>query len=217
MRALGKYSREGGETGRKIIASCLPAFPAIIKLANFPIPSRWHRVCTGLYSTTHIIMATQEHHDMVMDDIKTSDQGKKARPVQLQVLIGEWQNETYFKDNPGKTGVGKIEYEWMGGGYFIVEQFADAFPNNESHNGICIIEYDGGDEDCTGHFFDNMGYHRHYHIGIHGDAYTIRGKWERYFGEISADKNSIRGTWEQSKDGANWEYLCDTIMTRRKD
>jgi hypothetical protein len=132
----------------------------------------------------------------------------------LEVLIGKWRNEIQFKSNPDNSGTGSVSYEWMEGGFFLVEHFEQTFKKEGKHKGISITGYDSESQTCLSHFFDNHGNIRFYKLRIEARIFTITGEWERYKGEISEDGNTITGTWEQSKDGANWQYMCDVKQTR---
>ncbi len=102
----------------------------------------------------------------------------------------------------------------MEGGFFIIERFEQTFTKEKAHKGISIIGNDHESQTCLSHFFDSHGNTRTYKLSIVDGIFTITGEWERYTGKISADGNTITGTWEQSKDGSEWEYLCDVKQTR---
>lgn len=132
----------------------------------------------------------------------------------LAVLIGKWSTDIEFNNAPDNRGTGTVTYEWMEGGFFLVEHFEHNFTKEGAHKGLSIIGFDGEGQSCVSHFFDNHGNKRLYKVSIEDRAFKINGQWERYSGEISDDGNTITGTWEQAKDGSNWQYLCDTKQTR---
>lgn len=132
----------------------------------------------------------------------------------LEVLIGKWSNETHFRTDPENEGTGTITYEWMEGGFFIVEHFENSFSKEKPHKGIRIIGFDESKGCCTAHFFDSFGYTRQYEVSIEDNLLKIAGEFERYSGAISENGRKITGTWEQAKDGTNWQYLCDVRQTK---
>lgn len=134
----------------------------------------------------------------------------------LEALIGEWKEETSFKNDPENSGTGKATFEWLDGGFFIVWRFDSNYKKHGEHKGLCVIGYDEATKSCTGHFFDNLGYARTYQVNITNDELKIKGEFERYSAEFSNQGKTLTGTWEHSKDGSNWEYLCDVKQTRLK-
>jgi hypothetical protein len=154
-------------------------------------------------------------------ETKTKAPEKPSKPSaelqNLEVLIGRWNNDITFKSDPHNKGTGSGRFEWMDGRFFIVEHFEQDFKKEGTHKGISIIGFDYDSQSCISHFFDNHGNMRTYKMEIKDRIFTITGDWERYRGEISEDGNTITGTWEISKDGENWQYLCDSKQTRLKD
>ena len=134
----------------------------------------------------------------------------------LAILIGRWNTDIKFKSDPDNQGNGWVTYEWMDGGFFIIEHFANNFKKEESHRGISIIGYDNQTQACVSRFFDNHGNFRTYKLSIKDGVFTITGDRERYTGKINDGGNTITGAWEQSTDGKSWQYLCDTTQTRIK-
>jgi hypothetical protein len=151
-------------------------------------------------------------------EMKTPSPEQPTKPApelkSMEVLIGKWNNEIQFKSDPDNEGTGWVTYEWMEGGFFIVEHFEQTFKKERAHKGISIIDYDRQSQTCLSHFFDSHGNIRTYKLSIRDGVFMITGAWERYKGEISEDGDTITGTWEQAKDGSNWEYLCDVKQTR---
>jgi hypothetical protein len=149
---------------------------------------------------------------------KTQAPEQPSRPAaelkNLEVLIGKWRIDIEFKNAQDNGGTGSVTYEWLEGGFFIVEHFEQNFAKEGQHKGISIISYDNESQACLSDFFDNHGNRRAYKLSIENGTFKITGQWERFTGEISEDRNTITGTWEQAKDGSNWQYLCDVKQTR---
>ena len=132
----------------------------------------------------------------------------------LDVLVGKWNVTLEFKSDPANRGTGWESYEWMDGGFFLVGRFDRTFSKEKSHTGMTIFGADVTGKNCLGHFFDNQGNSRIYDVSLRDGVFKLTGKWERYSGQVSEDGTTISGTWEQSKDGIDWEYLCDITQTK---
>jgi hypothetical protein len=152
----------------------------------------------------------------VKTKVQAPEQPSRPAPElkRLETLIGKWKNDIEFKNDPDNSGTGSVTYEWMEGRFFIVERFEQRFAKEGTHQGISIIGYDGESRACLSHFFDNHGNIREYRLTIEDRQFKVSGPWERFTGEISKDESRITGTWELSKDGSNWQYLCDSTLTR---
>src|SRR5689334_17284581 len=120
---------------------------------------------------------------------KTPAPEQPAKPApelkSLGVLIGEWKHDIEFKNAPDNGGTGSVTYEWLEGGFFIVERFEQTFKKEGAHKGISIIGYDQDNKTCLSHFFDNHGNLRTYRLSIKDGVFTVAGEWERYTGKIS--------------------------------
>jgi hypothetical protein len=113
----------------------------------------------------------------------------------LDNLVGTWEI----------TGgaQGKVTYEWMEGGYFLI-QHVDLEQNGMRIKGVEIIgrERKFGEEpsdEIKSRFYDNMGDTFDYVYEMNGDSLTIwageKGSPAFYEGELSGDGNLLSGRW----------------------
>ena len=112
---------------------------------------------------------------------------------ELDRLLGRWAVS-------GPTVEGHVEYEWMEGGYFLI-QHVDITAFGRRIKGV---EYIGFDEDTTtlrSHFMDNHGSNFTYTWELEDDTLRI------WFGEKGSD-NSFRGTFDESGDSysGRWQW-----------
>ena len=111
----------------------------------------------------------------------------------LDRLVGRWKVS-------GPDVNGEVEYEWMEGGFFLIQHVElEAFGRE-----IKGAEYIGFDEDTgtlRSHFVDNQGSNFTYTWDLDGDDLWI------WFGEKGSD-NFFHGTFEESGDrySGRWQW-----------
>ena len=140
----------------------------------------------------------------------------------LGVFVGEWTLEPDFPGAPPMDMRGRVVWEWMEGGRFLVQRWEVAAP--EAPDGIAIIGFDEGRGTYLQHYFDSRGVARVYEMGLGEGLWTLsRTKpdfsdlnfWQRFEGRFGEDGRTIEGRWETSQDaGATWEL--DFHMTYRR-
>jgi hypothetical protein len=121
----------------------------------------------------------------------------------LDKLVGTWQ--IIGVDEMGCELRGRETFSWMEGGFFMKQEIDQDYAGQKI-SGIQIIGYErkwGADEssdECTSHFFDNMGNSWEYIWELEGNALTV---WGGYVGSpaafkanFSEDGNTITGRWE---------------------
>jgi hypothetical protein len=118
---------------------------------------------------------------------------KKPNPAlkKLNCLVGKWKQ---FGDADGTA-----EYEWMDGGFFLIQRFFFHMGKRRFKG----IEYIGFDEDTKtlrSHLMDNTGQNLTYTRDINGDTLTIwfgdKGSSNFYRGQFSKDSNILTGRWQ---------------------
>lgn len=138
------------------------------------------------------------------DDIynQTPQQSPTPNPdlKSLDRLVGTW--EVY--DPTGAGGVkGKIAYEWMEGGFFLM-QHVDLDHDGQKIKGIEIIGHErtfGAEpsDDIKSRFYDTMGNTLDYVYELDGDTLIIwggeKGSPAYFKGTFSDDGNSVTGGW----------------------
>jgi hypothetical protein len=127
----------------------------------------------------------------------------------LNRLVGTW--------NVTGGAEGTATYEWMDGGFFLV-QTVDLQQYGLTIKGIEVIGHEqtfGAEpgEDIRSRFYDNMGNTLDYVYELEGDTLTIwggeKGSPAYYKGEFSEDGTSVTGAWVYPGGGG-----YDSTMTR---
>jgi uncharacterized protein YndB with AHSA1/START domain len=153
---------------------------------------------------------------------KMTDNYQTAAPKpglkQLDRLVGTWNVS-------GPDIHGQIRFEWMEGGYFLIQYF-DFIHEGRKVKGIEVIGYERGweammnpetdtsDQDLTSRLFDNAGNTFTYTWEIEDDTLTIwggvKGSPAFYKGKFSDGGNTNSGAWEWPGGG------YESTMTRVK-
>lgn len=110
-------------------------------------------------------------------------------------LIGTW--------NVTGGARGQIRYEWMEGGFFLIQHVE--LEQEQQNKGIEIIGRERGfgatepSEDIKSRYYDNLGNTFDYVYELEGDTLTIwggeKGSPAYYKGRFSADGNILTGGW----------------------
>jgi hypothetical protein len=127
----------------------------------------------------------------------------------LDRLVGTW--------NVAGGAEGQITYEWLEGGFFLV-QHVDLEQDGQRLKGIEIIGHEkpfGAEPgpDLKSRYYDSMGNTLDYVYELEGDTLTIwggeRGSPAYFRGTFSADGNSCAGAWVYPGGGG-----YESTMTR---
>lgn len=128
----------------------------------------------------------------------------------LDKLVGCWQVSGGVQ--------GEITYEWMEGGFFLIQHVALEH-DGKKIKGIEIIGHeqkfmDAPGEELKSRYYDNLGSTFDYVYEMEGDTLTIwggeKGSPAYYKGTFSADGNTLKGGWVYPGGG------YDSISTRVK-
>jgi hypothetical protein len=142
------------------------------------------------------------------------------------VFVGEWTMEAGPPDGPPWPGEGRLSFEWIEGGGFLVQRWTVDLP--EAPNGVALIgvgdspvPVDPGDAEggYRQHYFDSRGVHRVYEMSLEGRTWKLLRDGpgffpQRFTGEISEDGKTITGRWEIAEDGENFETDFDLTYTK---
>ena len=123
----------------------------------------------------------------------------------LEVLVGEWEMGSSLY--PGQYG--RVTFEWLEGGAFLVERMAD--------NAIWIIGRDESAQTYCMLYFDSRGVSRIYEMSLEGVVWKVWRNSPRFSQRFTGafdDGNTITGHWEKSDDGSNWEHDFDVTYTK---
>jgi hypothetical protein len=152
----------------------------------------------------------------------TNAQAHQQTPVpkpaleRLDALVGEWNMEGSHPLDPTTVVRGRAAFEWLVGGFFLVERWDVAHP--DFPDGIQIIGWDDASETYAVHYFDSRGISRRYEMSLSDGVWTMwresPGFSQRFTGTFGDGGKTITGRWERSSDGSNWEHDFD--LTYRK-
>ena len=131
--------------------------------------------------------------------------------------------EARFENLPPTDDRGRVVFEWMTGGQFLVERWEIPVP--EAPDGIAIIGPDerGNADRYLQHYFDSRGVARVYKMTIENATWKL---WrdepdfspfdfaQRFTGTFTDDGNTIEGRWEICHDGSTWEHDFDLVYRR---
>jgi hypothetical protein len=134
---------------------------------------------------------------MAEDNVETPPQPPQLSPdlSRLDQLVGTW--------NVSGGARGQVTYEWMDGGFFLI-QHVDLEQYGQKSKGIEIIGHErpfGAEPspDITSRFYDNHGNTLDYVYELEGDTLTIwggqKGSPAYYKGRFSDDGNTMTGEW----------------------
>jgi hypothetical protein len=152
----------------------------------------------------------------------TTDQSPEVLPAhrKLDAFVGTWRVTGENKAGAGKAAntkvTGEETYEWMPGGFFLVNHWDRRFENGQ-HTGTGYLGYDAQVDQYSVHAFDNLGFMRAYEAVPRGkNRWTYSGKKERADISFSNDGNTMTIHWEVTPDGAEWIPLCDLTGSKVK-
>jgi hypothetical protein len=145
------------------------------------------------------------------DDVQAHLQVPEPNPdlKGLDRLVGTWE--------VSGGAQGKATYEWMEGGFFLVQR-VDLEQYGQSVKGIEIIGHErpfGAEpsQDIKSRFYDNTGNTLDYVYELEGDTLTIwggeRGSPAFFKGTFSDDGDTVSGGWVYPDDGG-----YESTMTR---
>lgn len=139
----------------------------------------------------------------------TNDRAQHQPPApnpalkKLDKLVGTWEM-TGRESGPEGEIHGQMRFEWLEGGYFLVQR-TDINHVGHQIKGIEYIGY-GRDfygnapEECSSQYFDNDGNNFQYVWEVDDDNLTIWGGYvgspAAFKGTFSEDGNAITGAWE---------------------
>jgi hypothetical protein len=150
----------------------------------------------------------------------TTDQTPEILPEHrhMNVFIGTWRVTGENGEGAGKFAntkvTGEETYEWMTGGFFVVNHWDRQFKGGGRHTGTGYIGYDAMADQYSVHAFDNLGFMRAYEATPYGNRWTYAGKKERAEITFSDDGSTMTVRWEVTPDGSKWIPLCDLTGTK---
>jgi hypothetical protein len=118
---------------------------------------------------------------------------------------------------PPWPGEGRVTFEWMEGGGFLIERWTVDLP--EAPNGVALIAAGESAGTYRQYYFDSRGVHRIYEMSLGGGVWKL---WrdepdfhpQRFTGTFRDDGRTIAGRWEIAPDRDNYETDFDLTYTR---
>ncbi len=111
---------------------------------------------------------------------------------QLDRLVGTWK-----ASGPSLNGI--ISFEWMEGGFFLI-QSVDVHTPRRRIKGVEYIGFDQDTQTLRSHYMDSNGSNFTYTWSIEGDAIWIwfgdQGSNNYFQGHFSDDGSSYAGRWQ---------------------
>jgi hypothetical protein len=142
-----------------------------------------------------------------------TDSRSKLEP--LEALIGEWTAEMTHPAFEGTVVRGRITYEWLEGGRFLLQRAVNEHP--DFPDSLSVIGVMEGDSDLSMQYFDSRGVHRVYGIGFDGRELTIERDAsefdQRLRATLSDDGSTLSGVWQMDEGEG---YRDDLAFTFRR-
>src|SRR5918998_5020407 len=129
----------------------------------------------------------------------------------LDRLVGTWELS-------GDVG-GTVTYEWMEGGFFLIQHIAFLQEDGRQSTGMEVIGHERGlgaepSADIKSRFYSDTGDTLDYTYELSGDTLTIwfgeRGSPAYYEGTLSEDGGTLRGAWHYP-GGGGYEAISTRI------
>lgn len=125
----------------------------------------------------------------------------------LEVLVGDWQTSGSHPYLPNTTLLGRVSFEWLEGGAFLIMR--SEIDNPKFPDGVEIFGSDDAAKEFFMLHFDERGTSRKYNVSMTGKQL----KWwrdepsfsQRVTITIEDDGNKMVSKGEMSRDGAAWE------------
>jgi hypothetical protein len=134
----------------------------------------------------------------------------------FEPLIGEWKTTGSHPMLPGRTLHGRVSFEWIEGGAFLLERSEVDAP--EVPSGIVIYGSDDQEGVFFMSYFDERGVSRRYEVTMDGRVMT----WnrddpkfrQRMTFTIDPGGRPIVGKGEMSREGKDWEGDLEMTFER---
>ena len=131
----------------------------------------------------------------------------------LQLLVGTWRTEGELvgvPTGPTTTLAAVDRYEWVPGVNLLAHYVAGHL-GRTSVASFEVWAYDRRKRVYSSTSFDENGVPSTFEGRLHGRAWAIRGKTQRFLGSFSKDGLTLSGTWDQ-KSGRTWKpWLTITL------
>ena len=134
----------------------------------------------------------------------------------LDRFVGEWTMTAGPPDGPPWPGDGRVRFEWIEGGAFLIQRWTIALP--EAPDGMAIIGCDAANQTYYQLYSDERGVCRVYAMDLRDNEWTLRREGppfaQRFHGTFSEDGSTITGGWELAEDGEHWRTDFNVTYTK---
>lgn len=134
----------------------------------------------------------------------------------LAPLVGAWRVEISFPADPPTTVLGRVAFEWLEGGAFLLMRAEIDWDGPAG--AVAVIGRDDSAETYSMLYFDARGVSRVYEMSFGGGVWTqwrsAPGFSQRFTGTVGDGGDTIAAQWEKSSDGVRWEHDFDLTYTR---
>jgi hypothetical protein len=139
----------------------------------------------------------------------------------LEPFLGAWSLEAILPGVPASDVRGRVTFEWLPGGGFLVERWEVPLP--DVPNGLAVIGFHRDRGTYLQHYFDSRGVARVYQMGFEDRVWTLSRSEpdfspldfsQRWTARFSPDRTTVTGRWEIRHDGADWEHDFDLRYQR---
>lgn len=134
---------------------------------------------------------------------------------EIETLVGEWTMElsnASFLPDPSTTVKGKVTFEWLEEGDFLVMRHGK---KGKDMWASWIIGRDEDSQKYTVLYIDNRRVSRVYEMSFKKNEWKIwrnsPGFSQRFLGILSKGKKTIKAYWEKSSNGKKWERDFDVL------
>jgi|SRR5947209_4065616 len=140
--------------------------------------------------------------------------GANAVRTRLEALVGEWEVELSFPNDPPGTVHIPASFAWLEDGDFLLYRLGDTATG--APHSTCIIGGDASTDSYAALYADDRGVSRVYQMRLDGGEWTMwrksSGFSQRFVGTFDGD--AIIARWEKSPDDVHWEHDFDLRYRR---
>ena len=186
-------------------------FPGAATIYDKFTCDEWNVACTLNRQTTYVLEAINMQQELVRTIAKwnTKAPTKGHAHKYLQPFAGEWKVEGKNFSNGESSNVTGVEsYEWLTGGYFLVNRF-ERDQGDDKFSGIGWIGFDAANGAYLSYSISNIGYFRIYQVQITPNEICYLGTSERGVVRLAEGGNTMTIRWEQMNGAGKWQPLCE--------
>ncbi|HEX8034430.1 MAG TPA: DUF1579 family protein [Ktedonobacterales bacterium] len=154
-----------------------------------------------------------------MTQAKTPSSQPNPALKSLEVLVGDWEMElsnTSFLPNPSDTATGRVSFQWLQDGAFLVMRMGDK--PSSAPDATWLIGRDDSTPNYTVLYYDSRTVSRVYQMSFSDGQWKMwrdaPGFSQRFEGKVRADGKTITARWEKSFDSTTWQHDFNLTYTK---